>query len=187
MRSQALLAALIASSLALPALAQSAPVTPPRTSMAADSPGAIAHPGRGHGRKDPKKRVARQREKLEQALKSAGIDDARAKRVVAIHAKHSAERLKAFEQMRTQRQALKQLLDTKSKDEAAYRRALDGLRTGRKKLAELRDKESAEASQVLKPSEFARVLSERRAGRQGKSNSPGRRKHGAKARNRGAL
>lgn len=93
-----------------------------------------------------------------EALKSEGIDEARAKRVVEAIKKTRAAGKPVHEEMRTHRQALKQLVESSSTDESAYSKAIEGLKAGRKKLAELREQQVTELQKILKPSEQARVL-----------------------------
>ncbi len=136
---------LLASTLALSFLAMPALAKPDR-----GPPGASAAASK---KRDPAQRQAR---KLA-ALKQAGVEDARAKRVLSAMTQRQAQAHKIHAQMKPHRDALRKLMQSKSRDEAAFKRALDGLDAGRKQLRTLNDKHEATVAQILKPSERAQL------------------------------
>ena len=106
----------------------------------------------------PAAKAAKWEARVIEALKSEGIDEARAKRVVETINKTRAAGKPVHEELRKHQQALKQLVQSSSTDESAYSKAIEGVKAGRKKLAELREQQVAEIQKILKPSEQARVL-----------------------------
>lgn len=150
MRAARFIPAMIAFSLlAAPAFARPQGPTPGKPPAAAARKPAPTKPAA-----KANKREAR----IIEALKSEGIDEARARKVVEVVKKSRGERRTAAEEMRRHKLALRDLLENDSKDEAAYQAALDGLKAGRKRMQEIRDREIEEVSKILKPSEQARVL-----------------------------
>lgn len=123
--------------------------------------GRPAKPPAAAHKKAPPKQAAKANKweaRVLEALKSEGIDEARAKRVVeAIKQTRTASK-PVHEEVRKHQQALKELVRTNSTDESAYSKAIEGIKAGRKKLAELREQQVTEIQKILKPSEQARVM-----------------------------
>ena len=134
---------------AAPAFARPAPAKPPA--------GAPARPAPAKGKAAPKRAGDREARAIE-AMKKEGIDEARAKRVVAVVKKYREERQAVHEEMQTHRESLRTLLANDSSDQAAYTKALDGLEAGQKKLQAIQERQVNEIQQILKPSEQAKVL-----------------------------
>lgn len=160
MRSKTLFASLLtATLLAAPAFAQP---PAPRAPAAAKAK-----------QPDPARREARR----VQALERAGVDAVRARRVAKILAGFDSQRSAARAEMKTHRQALRQLIASKSTDETAYRRALDGMRAAKAKLDSVQDRQVEAVAKVLKPSEQAKLLAQlrgHRGGKAGKAGKPGK-------------
>ena len=146
---------LAASALALPVLSS--------PSAAVAKPNAGAHAKRS----DPERAQARREHRLA-ALKQAGIDDARAKQVLATMERADAESKPIKDGLRTQRTELGRLVQNKSTDEAAYARALASMRSAKTKLAQIRDREVDAIGKILKPSEQAKLLGVRHQGKRAK-------------------
>jgi Spy/CpxP family protein refolding chaperone len=103
------------------------------------------------------------------ALRQAGVDEARIKKIETIREKYAEQRKKVREQAKPHRDQLKTLLEKNSTDESAYQSALDGLEKAKAKMESLRDRERAEIKKVLKPSEQAKLLAgKHRAAKRGK-------------------
>jgi Spy/CpxP family protein refolding chaperone len=90
--------------------------------------------------------------------KEVGLDEKKATEVQKVLDKHAPERKMLRLELRTQREAIRKLLDDDSDDQAAYKKALEGLRAAHKKLAELRNREIDELSKLLTPKQQAKLL-----------------------------
>lgn len=137
---------LAASLLTLPALA--APANP--------HPPAAEGRAKGEHKKSAAERTKKREARRTAALAKAGVDATRTKQVLAAMQRADAERKPAMESVRTHRQALRQLVESKSTDQAAIKRAIDGMQSGKQKLSQIRDRETGAVAQILKPSEQAR-------------------------------
>jgi Spy/CpxP family protein refolding chaperone len=158
MRALKIVPALLALTLAVPAFAApGAPAKPP--AAAAKKAGA------------KKDRGAKNDARLLEALKRQGIEEARAKKVVAVVSKYRTEKKPVHEDARTHRQNLRRLNESSTKDEAAIQKELDALKASREKLEKIHDREIAELNTILKPSERAKVMEVMQRGKH---------KHGAK-------
>ncbi len=133
------------------------------------SKAAAAHKG-AHA-KHAGQREARAR----QALKAAGVDEARINKVVETHKRFATERQAAREEMKKSRQALKALLDQNSTNESAYASALASMKASKKKMEAIRDREVAAVGQILKPSEQAKLLRSLHHAKRGKHAKQGKR------------
>jgi Spy/CpxP family protein refolding chaperone len=130
----------------------------PAFAQPAGKPPAAA-PGKAHAKGKANARHASKKEaRVLEALKRAGIDEARAKQVIAVVKKYREERQPVRKEMQTHKRTLRALLSSNSSDQAAYTKALDGLKAGKKKLQEIEDRQVAEIQQILAPSEQAKVL-----------------------------
>jgi Spy/CpxP family protein refolding chaperone len=89
--------------------------------------------------------------------KEVGLDEKKAAEVVKILEKYQPTRQKLQIDARTQRRALRDLLDKDSNDQPAYDKAIKGLRSTQKKLQDLREKEADELTKVLTPKQQAKL------------------------------
>ena len=126
---------------------------------------ALAAPGNANGKAHSAQRAKKRAGKMTPAqrearalakLKKAGIDEARAKRVIAINKHYRAEKKKLRAASKTHRQAIRKLLQSKSTDEAAFKVALDNLHVNRTKARALGDSRVAALRTILKPSDKPR-------------------------------
>jgi periplasmic protein CpxP/Spy len=146
--------------------------------LAAPAP-AAAEPNAGaHAKRSDPERAQARREHRSAKLKQAGIDDARAKQVLATMERADGERKPVMESLRAQGTELKRLVESKTTDEAAYSRALSSMRTSKTKLAQIRDRELDAVAKILKPSEQARLLGMLHQGKRGKPEARMERKGG---------
>lgn len=161
--------ALALSLLAAPAFAEARPGKPPAAAKAGKQ---------AQSKPDAAKREAR----ILEALKKEGVDDARAKRVLAVMKKYRTEREPVQAEMRKHREALQRLNQSNSTDENAYKAAIDGMDAQRTKLAEIQKRQVTEIRGILKPSEQAKVLrlmNKAKHGKGAKKGSAKKTSHGA--------
>lgn len=119
--------------------------------------------GKRAGKGDPKQREARMLERL----KKAGIDEARAKKLIAIHAKYRAEGKKLRDAAKPDREAFRTA--RKNKDEAAMKAAKQRLEAHRAKFKALHEQRQKEVLTVLTPAEAAKLkaMREKHHGKRG--------------------
>ncbi len=153
-------AALALSLLAAPAMAETRPAKPPAAAKAAR--GKAAKGGKGEkgekGAKGDKDKAGAREARIVEVLKKNGVEDARAKRVVAVMKKYRTERQPVQAELKKQREALHALTQSNSTDETAYTAAIDGIEAQRKKLADIQQRQITEVRGILKPSEQAKVM-----------------------------
>lgn len=164
--------ALALSLLAAPALAEARPAKPPAAAKGA--------PGK---KADAKAKAGKREARILEAMKKEGIDEARAKKVIAVMKKYRAEREPVQKELRKHREALRALNQSNSTDENAYTAAIDGMEAQRKKLDEIKTRQVAEIRGILKPSEQAKVL---RLLHKAKHHGKGAKQAGAKQGSHGA-
>lgn len=154
-----LAAALALSLLAAPAMAEARPAKPPAAAKAAKA-GKAGKAGKarkgkqGQGKADTAKREAR----VLAAMKKQGIDEARAKRVIEVMKKYRTERQPVHAEVKKQREALRALSQSDSKDQAAYKVSIDAIEAQKAKLTEIQARQVTEVRSILTPSEQAKVL-----------------------------
>ena len=139
MRALKVLPALLALTFAVPAFAKPENTRPAAAQKA--------------GAKRGEKREAR----LLAALKKNGIEDARAKKIVAIFKKYRVEKKPVHEEARTHRQNLRRLNESPTKDQAAIQKEQDALKAASAKIEKIKERHIAELNTVLKPAERAKV------------------------------
>jgi alanine racemase len=93
-------------------------------------------------------------------MSRAGVDAARAERVLKTIHQFDQERSSAQKALRTHYQKLEELLSQNSTDENAYAAALKGLRDGRTQLQAIQNRQIDAVAKILKPSEQARLVRE---------------------------
>lgn len=111
-------------------------------------------PGHSGGRFGEKMEAMRSRMLRERV----GLTDEKAKRVEAILNKYAPERKRAHEAVRTAREDLRTLIDSKSEDENLYKNALQSVRDKRKAMQDLMDRAFNEVAKELTPREQARLF-----------------------------
>lgn len=162
MRSLKILPALLAASLlAVPAFAQ---------------PPAGRAPAAAHAKKTPAERAANRETRRLEAMKKAGVDDARARQAVATMKRFDGERAPVMKQTREAMKKLRELRKSKSNDTAARDAARKEVKAGRDKIKDIGKRERAELAKVLKPAELAKLDQ----ARHGKRDHAGKRGHGGK-------
>ncbi len=163
MKARTILAALVATSFfAVPAFAAPSNGKAPAAAHAKKKRGAKA---------DPAKREARMLAKL----KEAGVDDARAKKVVAINKRYHAAQKTLRQAAKPDREAFRKA--RASKDAAAIKAAKEKMQTHRAKRKALNQKRAAEIGKVLTTAEQAKIKEMRRQARaeKGKNGKRGKR------------
>ena len=149
MRPLKVLPAVLALTLAVPAFAAPAPEgAPARPAAAAAKKGA----------KNDKDRAAKREARLLAALKKEGIEEARAKKIIAIVQKYRSESKPVRQEGKTHKQNLRRLNDAPTRDEAAIKKERDALKVVREKLDKIHDRQVAELNGFLKPAERAKVM-----------------------------
>jgi hypothetical protein len=162
-RISALMAALLAAGLALPAYAQTGS-RPPKPAPVASSRAPRAAPAARPGAPAPRAAAltpAAQRAKAVrgQILRTrVGLSEERAGKVEAILDRNAPERRRLQGEIQAATKALRELMRANSQDQQAYARALEQLRAGQKALRNLREREDEAVRQVLKPREQALLL-----------------------------
>src|SRR5262245_4425363 len=144
MRALKVLPAILALTLAVPAFAEPAP---------AGRPPAGAHAKKAGG----KDRAAKREARLLEALKKQGIENARAKKVVAVVKKYRTEMKPVHQEAKTHRQNLRRLNEANPKDETAIKNEQAALKTAHDKIGRIRERQVAELNTILTPAERAKV------------------------------
>jgi Spy/CpxP family protein refolding chaperone len=101
---------------------------------------------------------AKQREQRQiAAMKKAGIDEARARRVVAVRQHYGQERRPVVAEMRTHRQKMRELAKANRTKDSAYAREKEAVERGRAKLEEIGSRQKDEVAKILTPAERAKI------------------------------
>jgi hypothetical protein len=147
-------AVLALSLLAAPAFAR--PGAPPD----AKAPAAASGKSR---QKNAKQREARRLA----AMKKAGVDQARAKQVIAVHERYQRERQPVARDAKQHRTAMRQLEKGQRRNDPAYAREKEAFEAARTKVRAINARQKQEVSKILTPAEQAKIKALHQRGKAG--------------------
>ncbi len=124
-------------------------------------------PAAAHAKKSPAERAAKRETRRLEALKKAGVDDARARQAAATMKSFDGQRAPAMKQTRDAMKKLRELRKAKSNDKAALDAARKAVKAGRDKMKEIGTRERAALAKILKPAEIAKLDQMRHDGKRG--------------------
>lgn len=146
----------------LPALLAASLLAAPAFARPADG----RTPAAAHAKKSPAERAANREKHRLEAMKKAGVDDARARQAVNTMKRFDGERAPAMKQAREAMKKLRELRKSKSTDKAAKDAAKKQMKASRDKMRDIRKRERVELGKILKPAELAK-LDQMRHGKRG--------------------